>query len=88
MDDEHYDKIKNGTVKELIEEFTDVCYFDNLTFLKMIHVFQERIKDEVIEHSNNMKKVKVKCPCGVRHTLRHQMRHNKGKRHMDYVNGL
>jgi HSP90 family molecular chaperone len=88
MDDNHYDKIKNGTVKELIDEFRDVCYFDSFTFLKMIQEFEERIKEEVIEESNNMKKLKVKCPCGVRHTLRHQRRHNKSKHHMDYVNGL
>ncbi len=88
MDEAHYEKIKQGTVKELIDEFRDVCYFDSLTFLKMIQVFQERVKEEVIEESNNMKKVKVKCPCGSHYTLRHQLRHNKGVKHMKYVNGL
>jgi lysyl-tRNA synthetase class I len=88
MDDNHYEKIKNGTVKELIDEFRDVCYFDSFTFLKMIQEFEERVKDEVLQEVDKMKKIKVKCPCGVEHTLRHQMRHNKGKRHMDYVNGL
>lgn len=88
MDEKHYEKIKQGTVKELIEEFRDVCYFDNLTFLKMIHAFEERVKEEVIEESNIMKNIKIKCPCGATHTLRHQRRHNKGKQHMDFVNGL
>ena len=88
MDDEHYEKIKNGTVKELIDEFTDVCFFDTMSFLKMIQKFEERVKEEVIENTTTMKNVKVKCTCGARITLRHQIRHSKGKRHMDFVNGL
>ena len=86
MDANHYEKIKQGTVEEMMSEFRDVCYFDNFNFLKMIKEFQERITEEVIEESNNLKKVKIKCPCGVTHTLRHQLRHSKGKRHLDFVN--
>jgi len=86
MDTNHYEKIKQGTVEEMISEFRDVCYFDNFTFLKMINEFQERITEEVVEGSNNLKKVKVKCPCGSKYTLRHQLRHNKGVKHMEYVN--
>jgi hypothetical protein len=88
MDNEHYNKIKNGTVKELIAEFRDVCYFDSFTFLKTIQVFEERVKDEVLQEVDKTKKIKVICPCGSKYTLRHQLRHNKGVKHRNYVDGL
>jgi hypothetical protein len=78
MDNKHYNKIKNGTVEELIAEFTDVCYFDSFTFLKTIQVFEERVKDEVLQEVDTMKTTKVICPCGSKYSLRHQLRHNKG----------
>lgn len=79
--DEHQDK----TVRELVNEFSEICFRDKFEFLTKLDSFTMNLKNEIIMKTDAIKSVKVDCECGCSIMMRHYDRHCRGSRHQKYI---